>query len=264
MLLLLIRIIAQSKLGVYSPGLGAYSKNESDVFSFNLNQGSLVNQESLSAGIYAERPYMLQQLKNVVVGICLPTSLGNFGLATSGFGNAAYSQSSFGLAYARSMGSRINLGVQFNFNSIRVNGYGNSSTITADAGLLIHFSEKFHGGLQFKNPAGGRFGDEKYPTVISFGIGYEASKSFFITTVIIKEEGKPPNVSTGFQYRVHSNVFARLGFSGDNASPWASVHYLFKQFQLGCSFSMHQRLGITPGLQITYNFKTENQKTKEE
>ena len=61
-------------------GLGAYSLNHADVFSFTSNQASLAQLKNTSAAVYGERRFLLSELNNYTAAIGLPTSSGNFGL----------------------------------------------------------------------------------------------------------------------------------------------------------------------------------------
>ena len=116
-------------------GLGAYSLNHTDVFSFTSNQASLAQLKNAAAGVYAERRFMLNEL-NVYNGvIALPTHSGNFGLKTGYSGFSDYNETQIGLAYARSLGSKMDIGTQFNYNSIQIAGYGGASAISFEAGL---------------------------------------------------------------------------------------------------------------------------------
>src|SRR5262245_53110885 len=101
-------------------GLGAYGLNHVDVFSFTSNQASLAQIKAASAGVYGERRFMLSELSDYVAALTLPTRSGNFGLkgAYSGYNN--YNETQVGLAYARKLGKKADLGVQFNYNGMTI------------------------------------------------------------------------------------------------------------------------------------------------
>src|SRR5438045_1084491 len=109
-------------------GPGAYSNNHIDVFSFHANQAALAKLNNISAGIYGEKRFLLNELGLYDAAIAIPTSSGNFGIDARYYGFADYNESQIGLAYARSLGNKVDVGVQFNYYNIRVAGYGNASS----------------------------------------------------------------------------------------------------------------------------------------
>jgi hypothetical protein len=164
-------------------GLGAYSLNHVDVFSFTSNQASLAQIQQASAGVYGERRFLLSELNNYSVAIALPTSSGNFGLKTNYYGFSDYNETQLGLAYGRKIGNKIDIGAQFNYHSIRIAGYGNASTISFELGTVMHVTDRLHAGVHVANPVGGKFGkdqQEKLSSVYTIGLGYDASEKFFI------------------------------------------------------------------------------------
>ena len=160
-------------------GLGAYSLNHVDVFSFTSNQAALAQLKNSAAGIYAERRFLLSELNNYTAAIAFPTSSGNFGLKTNYFGSVDYNETQIGLAYGIKMGSKVDIGAQFNYNGIKIAGYGSTSAVNFEIGTILHLTEKIHAGIHVNNPVGGKFGKdnlEKLPSVYTIGLGYDASE----------------------------------------------------------------------------------------
>jgi hypothetical protein len=236
--------------------LGAYSLHHADVFSFTSNQASLAQLKSFSAGIYGERRFLLAELNNYIAALALETSSGNFGLKTNYYGFSDYNETQIGFAYARQLGKRVDLGVQFNYNGVSIAGYGNDAAIGFEIGSIFHLSEKLHGGIQVTNPVGGKFGknqEEKLPAVYAFGLGYEASKKFFVSAEIVKEENQALDVEAGLQYIIVPQLLARAGVSTATSSEWVGVGLQLKSFRVDVTASYHQQLGFTPGLMLIFN-----------
>lgn len=243
-------------------GLGAYSFNHIDVFSFTSNQASLAQLKNAAAGVYGERRFMLNELNNYNAAIGLPTRSGSFGLKAGYSGFSDYKETQIGLAYARKLGNKIDVGVQFNYNGIRVAGYGSASAISFEAGTIFHITEKLNTGFHINNPVGGKFGkdqQEKLPSVYTVGFGYDASQKFFFSAEVIKEEDQPVNVNAGLQYKFIPQLLARAGLSSATSSVWLGLGLSFKSFRLDVTTSYHPQLGISPGLLLLFNFsKKEN------
>ena len=238
--------------------LGAYTLHNTDAFSFNANQATLANINEVSGGIYGERRFLLEELALYQVAFALPTSSGNFGLQGSYAGSADYNETSVGLAYARKLGSKLNIGAQFNYHSIKVAGYGTASAINFEGGLLFHVTDQFHVGIHTYNPTGTAFQkneEEKLPAIYTAGLGYEVSNKFFISGEIQKVEDEDLNVNAGMQYSFDEKLFARAGFTSATSSYFFGLGVMLKNFRLDATASIHPQLGITPGLLLLFKGK---------
>ena len=252
------QILHRPMTAVYS-GLGAYSINNADLFSFTANQASLAQLKNGGVAVYSERRFMLAELNNYSMAIALITGSGNFGLKATYAGFSEYNESQLGLAYARKLGKKLDMGAQFNYNGFRIAGYGSAAAVTFEAGIIMHASENLHVGIQVNNPVGGRFGnggEEKLSSVYTLGFGYEASDKFFLSAEIVKEEDQPVNVNAGIQYKFLPRVFARVGVSSAASCAWTGIGLLWKSFRVDVTTSYHQQLGLTPGLLLFFNFKS--------
>jgi len=238
-------------------GLGAYSNNHIDVFSFHANEASLAKLNNISAGIYGEKRFLLNELGLYDAAIAFPTPSGNFGVDARYYGFADYNESQFGLAYARSLGSKIDVGVQFNYYSVRVAGYGNASSVNFEVGTILHLTDKLNAGLHVYNPIESKLGkneEEKLASIYSAGIGYEASEKFFISIEIEKEEDKAVNVNAGLQYKFLPQLLARTGVSAATSTMYLGIGFGWKTMRLDATASYHPQLGITPGLLLIFAF----------
>jgi len=239
-------------------GLGAYSIDHADVFSFTSNQASLAQLKNISVGVYGERRFLLNELNNYTAVAGLPTHSGNFGLRAGYSGFTDYNETQLGLAYARKLGSKVDIGAQFNYHGIRISSYGSASAISFELGTVLHVTEKLHAGIHINNPVGGKFGkddQEKLSSVYAVGLGYDASENFFASIEIEKEEDQPVNVNAGLQYKFIPQLLARVGMSSATSSAWVGIGLTLKSFRLDITSSYHPQLGITPGLLVLFNLK---------
>ena len=246
-------------------GPGAYSNSHIDVFSFTANQAALARLKNSSVGIYGEKRYMLNELGFYNTAFALPTSSGNFAVKGGYFGFSDYNETQAGLAYARQLGDKIDIGVQFNYYNIRTAGYGSASAISAEAGVIMHLTEKLNAGFHIANPMGAKFGknsDEKLPFVYSAGLGYEGSENFFISLEVEKEESMPVNVNAALQYRFAKQLFARAGIVTNTSAFWLGAGVLYRAVRIDATATYHPQLGITPGLLLIFNFSKPKEEDK--
>ena len=242
-------------------GLGAYSQHHVDVFSFTANQAALAQLINTTAGVYGERRFMLAELSNYSGVFALPTSSGNFGLKAGYSGFSDYNETQIGLAYARKLGAKLDIGAQFNYYGMRIAENGNATAIGFELGAIMHLTEKLHTGFQISNPVGGKFGSdkqEKLASLYSFGIGYDASEKFLVSMEVQKEEDQPVNINAGLQYKFIPQLMARAGVSSASSTCWLGLGLSLKSFRLDVSAGYHSQLGITPALALLFNFKSKS------
>lgn len=245
-------------VAAFYTGLGAYSITHADVFSFTANQASLAQIKNSSAGAYGERRFLLEELSLYQAAAALPTSSGNFGLKAGYYGFSDYNETQLGLAYARKLGGKADLGVQFNYNNVRISSYGNASAVNFEIGIIFHLTDKLHAGVHAYNPVGGKLGkneEEKLASVFTVGAGYEASDKFFVSAEIEKEENQPVNVNAGLQYKFLPQLMARAGIATATSNAYGGVGLMMKSFRVDITAAWHPQLGITPGLLFLFNFK---------
>jgi len=238
-------------------GLGAYSKNHVDVFSFTSNQAALAQFKGPTAGLYAEKRFLLSSTNLYSAVAVMPTHQGSFGLQADYFGFKNYNESQIGLAYGRSLGSKVDMGVKFNYYGFRIPGYTNASTLNFEIGVITHLSEKLHAGIHVYNPVGGKLSkmnNEKLSSIYKFGIGYDASEKFLISAEIIKEEDQPINADVGVQYNFEKQFFVRAGTSTETANSYIGAGVSWNIFRLDITGGYHPQLGFTPGIMLSINF----------
>ena len=239
--------------------MNAYNVHHCDLFSNSSNQASLAQLDNFSAGVFSERKFLLSALNHFVASIGLHASSGNFGINTSYFGFSDYNETQLGLAYAKKLGSKLDVGARFNYNAIKISGYGNSSAINGEIGIILHITDKLHAGINVFNPAGGKFGNdfnEKLATVITTGAGYEASEKFFVSAEIEKEEDLPVNVNAGIQYKFLSQLFVRIAIETETSNIYFGIGCTMKSFRFDMIASYHPQLGFTPAMLLLFNFNS--------
>lgn len=239
-------------------GLGAYSVNHVDAFSITSNQAALAQIKNLSLGVYGERRFLLGVTDMYSSVFVLPSEKGNFAIQADYFGYKNYNESQLGLAYARNLGSKLDIGIKFNYYSFRIPGYQSSDAVNFEVGAIAHLTDQLHVGVHFYNPVGGKLSkteNEKLGSIYKFGLGYEAGENFIISAEIVKQEDFPVNINVGVQYNFARQFFARMGISSENETPYAGAGVSWNNLRLDISASYHPQLGFSPGLMLIVDFK---------
>lgn len=237
--------------------LGAYSKKAIDIYATRSNAASLAYLPQSSAAVYAERRFALSSLNLFSFSAGIFTKSGAFALHGNYFGYSLFSQSQISLAYGRPVSKKVDVGLQFNYYSLRQgNGYGNASSINASVGTIIHITDKLNAGINIYNPIGSKWNkasDEKIPAQFTFGIGYDVSDNVYVSAEIVKEENLPASVNAGLQYQLNKKLFARAGASTATSSYFASVGLQMDAFRVDVAAGYQSPLGISPGIMLLFN-----------
>ncbi|MFT3933327.1 MAG: hypothetical protein QM726_06900 [Chitinophagaceae bacterium] len=260
LLLFLMDLYSQSTLSpatVLYTKPGAYSKNFTDPFSGATNQAALAAIQEAGAGVYGERKFLLKELSNYTAAIAIPSKLGGFAFAAHYFGGENFNSSQVGIGYGRKLSEKIDIGVQFDYNMIKLAGYGSSNTVSIEAGALFHLTKQLHMGLHVYNPAGGKFGklqQEKLASVYTMGIGYEPSDKLLVSVLLIKEEDRPTDITASMQYNFASQFFSRAGVSTATGYYFLGLGVQWETIRIDAVSNWQTRLGLTPGIMLLFNF----------
>jgi hypothetical protein len=258
--LFLIHCLAHGQSIRYSPGtlytgLGAYSHQFTQSFSFLANQAALGGISRTSAGLYAEQKYGLKELSMYMGTIAIPVNRGGIGIAMQYAGNSDFNESQVGIAYGKSLG-KVSVGVQCNYNMMRIAGYGNDAALGFEVASQWQINAALVTGIHIVNPVGGHFknnANEKLAAVYQFGAGYEVSKQLFLSAELSKEEDRPVNVQAGLQYMaVPDRLFIRTGITTATTSPYAGIGWQWKNCQADVSVRYHSQLGLSPGVLLLF------------
>ena len=235
--------------------LSAYSKEQNDGLSFTGNQAALAQTRHSAVGLFSERRFMLKETGTYTLGAAFPTQLGNFGIQLNYSGFKNFNEYKAGLAYARKLGSAMDVGVQFNYYGYRIPVYGNTSTMNFEIGMMMHLTNKLNAGIHIYNPIAGKLSAEKLASVYKAGLGYDVTEQFFIAAEIIKEEDKPVNVIAGMQYHFAKQFFLRMGVMSESATFYTGAGVGWKGLRLDISCSQHPQLGFSPGMLLLMDIK---------
>ncbi|MEP7278728.1 MAG: hypothetical protein ABI813_08815 [Bacteroidota bacterium] len=254
--------LVRSPLQTPYTAIGSCSKSFTDAFSGSANQAVLAEVRAPAAGVYGERRFMLRELSNYQAALVWPAAGGGMGIVARYFGGTHFNASQFGLGYGKKLGSKIDIGLQFNYNMIKLPGYGGSAAINAEAGILLHLTDRVHVGIQVYNPVGGKFSgisNEKLASVYTSGIGYEVSDKFFIGAAISKEENQPVSIHAGMQYVFENRFFARAGIATGAADYFFGLGLQWSNFRLDVATAWHAQLGYTPAIMLLFNLNKSGQ-----
>lgn len=248
LLLLLKHAQAQTVAAIPVPAAaGTYSRLFTDAFSIAHNPAALASFEMFNAGIYSDRKYMLPEIKHGFFAAGMPLKGGGIGVQLNCFKAGAYTQSDIGIGYAKRLG-QVHLGMKFSYHKLTVQGYGSAGNVVIDIGSIWRVTDDLYAGVNIYNPAGAK----KLSSAYTAALGYQVSAQVLLSTEIIKEENKPPNIIMAMLYEPAARVLLQAGIATATAQPYLSIAFQTGRYRLLFSVSYHSQLGFSPALGLLY------------
>ncbi len=200
--------------------------------------------------LYGEQRFSLAATRFYNAILALPTPKGNFGIQLKYGGFKNFNEMQLGIAYARNLGNKAAVGIQFNYYGYQIPAYNSASSVCVELGALLHLTDALNLGVHAYNPVGGQLSKtgDKLPAAYTLGLGYDASDLFFVSAEMVKEENLPINVNAGVQYQWRKQFFARVGIATATSSPNAGLGLGWGQFRMDVTASYHPVLGLSPGV----------------
>lgn len=258
---LLLIVSAQLGFSQNSPGArasamgGAYLVMH-DVWSSLHNQAGLVYLDGVSAGVFYENRFGLNELSDRGAVVAMPLGNSAFGLNYHTFGYSSFSTSKTSLAYALKLTDKFSFGLQFNYHSTRIaENYGKASSLSVEGGFLYAMNDKISLAGHISNPNRARlsdFNDERIPTILRIGAGYRFSEKVILTSEIRKASDATPSLRAGVEYIIVEQFALRAGFGSTPAQYSFGFGWKLKTFQLDVATGYHILLGFSPQLSLTY------------
>jgi len=230
----------------------------SDIWSTFHNQASLPGIEQFSAGIFYESRYLVDELSLTAGTIVLPVKPGVFGFSFYQFGESTYKENKLGVAFAKQLSRKLQLGIQLDYFSKRLpenkNVFGMA---TFETGLIYSPTKDLFLGLHIFNPISYETEQAKevfyVPTPFRFGGHYQFDDMVLLTVETQKDLENPFRIKTGIEFLPLKNLALRFGVSGKPISYSAGIGITYRKVTTDIGFTYHGNLGPTPAISIQFN-----------
>lgn len=243
--------------GARAIGLSNAFVSISDTWSTFHNQASLANLTTISAGVFYESRFNIDELTLAAAFAILPIEKGAFGLSFYQFGHGTFKQHKIGLAYSRKLSQKLNAALQLDYFSQRFPENENATGFpTFEIGLTHqttkHLTLGAHVFNMIENGFETRYGEEKMPAIYRFGGHYQFSKMVLLSAEAQKTTGHQTLIKTGLEFSPAQNLALRFGVSGRPVQYSAGIGYRFQKITSDIAFSYHGSLGFTPSVSIQF------------
>lgn len=244
--------------GGRSAGMGLSSAAVSDFWSVNNNQAGMAFCDNTGVAIYFENRFLIKELGTQTGALTLKTKYGMLGATVAYSGDANYSNTKAGLAYALKFGNHFSAGIQLDYIGTKLGEeYGKRSNITFEAGIMVKITDQLTFGAHTFNPMHVKLSDynnERIPTALKAGFGFTFSDKLLLTAEAYKNSDSPMELRTGAEYKLGKVAFARLGLSTNPARYTFGFGIVMKNLTFDLSSSLHSQLGYSPQVSMQYSF----------
>ncbi len=230
----------------------------SDVWALGNNPAGMAALKNVEVGLHAHNRFAVPEFTTVGLLAVLPTvKLGTLGLELQRFGGELYNEQRLGIGLAHQLGV-VRLGIKADVLQVRVKNWGSRKAFALSAGGQsevvpgLTFAAHIYNMTQAKLA---EFEDERVPTVMRMGLGYQAAAKVLLVLEVEKELEFPAAVKGGIEYRIMPALGLRTGFNSGTRAGTAGVDVKFRQFQVAYALGSQHQLGFSNYLSVAYQFE---------
>jgi hypothetical protein len=229
----------------------------SDTWSIFHNPATLTDINGISAGVFYESRFMLEEFALSGGTVVMPTNSGTFALGIYQMGKVSYKQNRIGLAYAKQLSEKVSAALQLiYFNSRYPENEKSFGFATFDFGLRYKVSQTLTVGTHIFNPVHNGYtfysGKEKMPISFRLGGHYQFSEFVLLSFEGQKLSNIPLVLKSGIEFSPLRNLIFRAGVSGKPVKLSAGIGYRFGSITTDIAFSYHGNLGFSPSVSIQF------------
>lgn len=248
-----------TNIGARAMGMGNISVVGIGFHSLYNNQAALAYHGKMTAAIDYDQGFFVDHSLSIkAAGFALPTKFGSLGLSMKYFGYQLYNEQKIGLAYGRTLGEYLALGVQLDyFRTFIGNQYGSAQAVSFEIGIYSKLSEQLELGAHIFNPIGMQIGHqikEDIPIAFKLGLLYHVIDELLLAVEAEKILDQKTSYKFGLQYRIGKHFVARTGIASQPLLYTFGMGLIWNQLILDIGTAYHQSLGFSPRISLQFNF----------
>ncbi|MBN1251095.1 MAG: hypothetical protein JXA16_03100 [Bacteroidales bacterium] len=246
-------------VGARSSGLSGASVSLIDVWSQYYNQAGLAYLDDITVGLAYKNEFFVKELATNSIAVAVPTKTGTFGLNYNYFGYPKFNENKIALAYAKSFGKKIAVGIQLDYIYTHIEGeYGNQGVAAGEIGILSNpYKDLYIAAHVFNiwNAKVSEYDETNLPVIFKLGASYKLYEIALLSVELEKDIDYPVIFKTGVEFEMLKKVFFRAGVAAKPTIFSFGLGYAFNSFKLDIAFSKHEILDYSPSIGLRYQFK---------
>lgn len=185
----------------------------------------------------------------------MPSRWINTGLSAHHFGYSLFNQQKLSASFSKQLFSQLSLGVTLSYFSTNISEQPHAGSILGEAGLLYRISSKLKLGLFLFNPTRSKYAEqlqERIPTFVRLGLAHDVSDKLQLTAETEQVLDRKTVWRGGVRYQLHEILSLAVGASNNPVYYTFGTGIRLKAFRMDFAASMHEVLGLTPHLGLSY------------
>ena len=244
--------------GGRSAAMGGTSICEQSIWALQNNPAGLATLQGWRFGLYYENQRLLKEtaFKNGGLAKHIP-GIGCFGLSVCQYGWSQFSQNLFSIAYARDFGPYLQMGLRADWIWLHFGeAYPNRHAPGFELGIQSQVTEKLRLGASLFNPFNSKLktlNEDALPVVMKVGLSYQFTEDFIGQLEMEKDSQRPGiRLGGGLEYTLLERFQIRAGAQHHPNILSFGVGFLVRKIQVDVTAQMHQELGTSIQIGITY------------
>ncbi|RZL34850.1 MAG: hypothetical protein EOP00_30850 [Pedobacter sp.] len=250
--------VAQSGLGARLLAMGNNATAVKDVWSINTNPAGITNLKQPKVALSYGKTLFDTDISHQALAFVLPAKRSYIGLNVVRYGITEYNEINTGIAFAKTFGEQMSIGVKLNYHQIRISNYGSTRGFSADVGAIYQFNDVLTFGANINNPSCQSYSTKniaaKIPTIFAVGASYNASSKVLVATYIKKEVHQSIDVGLGVDYQLVEIFSLRAGITAKAFKQYAGFGLNYKSLTVDMAVENDPNLGYTPQIAVGYAF----------
>ena len=245
-------------VGAPAMAMGHASVATRDFWSIFNNQAGAASAEHISAGAFFENRYLIPGMGHAAAGLMVPAGKGSIFLHIDHSGAQNYAETHSGTGYAMRLGNILSAGIQFDHFLMHIGeGYGNFHAITFEGGIMADITPDLILGMHIFNPLRMKWlqTEEALPVNMRGGLSYTGIMDLTLMAEVQKSTDNPVILCIGSGYNYREIFFFRAGVSTGPSRYTFGAGMRIKRIMLDISSGLHEWLGYSPQISITYSFE---------
>jgi hypothetical protein len=241
-------------MGARSMAMGNTSACLQDEWSLFNNVGGLWNVDNVSAAFtYSSYPDF-SPFDRMAAIVSVPIGKGASGFGIYRFGSDLYNEHILSAGYSNKVGI-ASLGIKINVIQYQAEGFGTAQAFTVSFGGIADLTKNLRVGAYINNinqPALSEITQERVPTYLALGLGFQMSEKVLVTTEVEKDLDHEPLIRGGLEYQLTKKFAARTGINLNPESAFAGFGFLHRKFTFNYAFQYHRELAAAHQASVTW------------
>ncbi|UOR03994.1 hypothetical protein MUN82_13675 [Hymenobacter aerilatus] len=247
--------------GARAAALGYTSTTLHDVWAVGNNAAGLGQLTRPEVGFYAENRFLLPSFNTAALAVALPLGEvvenrpknGVVGFEAQRFGGKLYAEQRLGAAYGY-RGGQVSVGARLDVLQVSIEGLGSCRAMALSLGGQAEIVPKklvFGAYLYNLNQARlARYQDERVPTVLRAGLGYQPTEKVLLTVETEKDVDHDADFRAGLEYQVLEVLQVRAGFAALSEQTTGGVGFRAGQLRIDYAAAWQTALGLSQYLSL--------------